>query len=112
MLYFKETIFWKIWRLIIEDAERSFVRKLESRQVAGSFWSKSDRDRAASDSVGGFVVARRAAGFAIHEAILANANVNHRLTEAAELFALTRALDLLTLRAMDFRGTGSGAHGF
>ena len=60
--------------------------------------------------VGGFVVAGRAAGFAIHQAVLANANVNHGLTEAAKLFALTRALGLLALRAMVFRGTGSGAH--
>src|SRR5271169_6208096 len=57
-----------------------------------------------------FVVARLAAGFAIHETIAANADVDHRLAEAAEFFALARVLGLFALRATVFGGTGSGTH--
>ena len=52
--------------------------------------------------VGGFVVAGRTAGFAVHEAIVAQTDVDHRLAEAAEFFAFARTLWLLTLRAFAF----------
>ena len=58
-----------------------------------------------------FVVAGLAAGFAIHQAIGANANIEHGLAETAVLLALATILRLFTLRATVFRGAGSGAHG-
>jgi hypothetical protein len=57
----------------------------------------------------GFVVARRAAGIAIHQTVGAHADINHRLAEAAVFLALAVRFALLALRATDFRGTGGGA---
>jgi hypothetical protein len=60
--------------------------------------------------VGGLVVAGRAAGLAVEEAVGAETDVDYRLAEAAELFALTRTFRLFALRAFVFGGTGTGAH--
>ena len=56
------------------------------------------------------VVAGRAAGLAVQQAIVAKTDVDDRLAEAAEFFALAGALKLFALRAFVFGGTGSGAH--
>jgi hypothetical protein len=58
----------------------------------------------------GLVVTGRAAGFAVQEAVSTQADVNHRLAEAAVLLALAAVFRLLALRAAVFGGTGSGAH--
>jgi len=60
--------------------------------------------------IGHFVVAGAAARFAVHQAILAKANINDGLAEDAVFLALALMLGLLALRAADFAGTGSGAH--
>jgi ABC-type spermidine/putrescine transport system permease subunit II len=57
-----------------------------------------------------FIVAGAAAGFAVHEAILANADIELRLAEAAELFALALRLRALTLRATVIGVAGSSGH--
>ncbi len=62
-----------------------------------------------SDIVRGFVVARLAAGLAIHQPVITHANVYDRLTEATILFALTFGFKLLTLRATKF-SADSGGH--
>jgi len=59
---------------------------------------------------GSFVVASVAAGFAVHQAIGADADVDHRLAEAAILLARAGALGLLALSAAIFGGTGSWGH--
>ena len=67
--------------------------------------------RAAGLLVGGsLVLAGCAAGFAIHEAVVANADIDHRLAEAAKFLALARTLRLFALCTFVSRGTGSGAH--
>ena len=58
----------------------------------------------------GLVAAGRAAGFAVQQAVVAKANLDHRLAQTAELFALTRTFGLFTLCAFVFGGTGSSAH--
>jgi hypothetical protein len=60
--------------------------------------------------VGSFIVAGGAAGFAVHEAVVANAGVNHRLAEAAKFLTLARSFRHFTLGAFVAGGTGSGAH--
>jgi len=60
----------------------------------------------------GFVVAGFAAGFAVHEAVVADADIKCGLAEAAELFALAGVFRLFALRASVLGGTGSGGHGF
>ena len=60
--------------------------------------------------LGGLIVAGGAAGFAIQQAVVAKANVDHGLAQTAELFALTRTFGLFALRAFVFGGSGSGAH--
>lgn len=60
--------------------------------------------------VGGFVVAGLAAGFAVHQAIGADADVKCTLAEAAVFVALAGVFGLLALRAAVFRVAGSGAH--
>lgn len=59
--------------------------------------------------VGGFVVACLTAGLAIHQSVIANPNVDDRLTQATILFALTLGFELLTLRTTKF-STDSAAH--
>jgi len=61
--------------------------------------------------VGGFVLAGGAAGFAVHEPVGADSNVDHRLAQAAEFLALAVIFGLLALRTTKSGGTGSGAHG-
>jgi len=60
--------------------------------------------------VGGFVIAGLAAIFAVHQPVVAKADVQDGLAEAAEFFAVTRTLSLVALGATTFGGTGSGAH--
>jgi hypothetical protein len=57
-----------------------------------------------------FVIAGRTAGLAVHEAVVAKADVNHSLAEAAEFLTFAGALKLFALRAFVFSGTRSGAH--
>ena len=87
-------------RQIVEEAERAFVRKTE----IGSCRSRYP------DLIGRFVVAGRAAGFAIHQAVGADANVELRLAQAAELIALAFVFRHFTLPATVLRVTGSGRH--
>lgn len=58
----------------------------------------------------GLVVAGCAAGFAVQQAVRAQANVNYGLAETAILFALTAVFWLFALGALAFGRTGSGAH--
>jgi hypothetical protein len=60
--------------------------------------------------VGSFVIAGVAAGVTIHQAIRADANVELRLTEAAELVADALIFRQFTLSTMIFAVAGSGAH--
>jgi hypothetical protein len=62
------------------------------------------------DLIGHFVVAGAAAGFAVHQAVFAKADINDGLAEDTVFLALTLMLGLLALRAADFAGTGLGAH--
>ena len=57
------------------------------------------------------VVASFAAGFAIHQAIGANADIEDGLAETAVLFALATIFRLFALRATVLCVAGSGAHG-
>ena len=59
---------------------------------------------------GGLVVAGVAADDAVHEAVLANPHLHHRLAEAAILLAPTLAFWLLTLGAAVLGGAGFGGH--
>ena len=63
-----------------------------------------------SDLLGSFIVASFAAGITVHQAVGANADVNHRLTQATIFFAMALTLRLLALRATVFCGAGAGAH--
>ena len=56
------------------------------------------------------MVAGVAAGFAVHEAVLANADVQLRLAEAAELVALALSLGHFALSAAVLGRAGSGRH--
>ena len=62
------------------------------------------------DLIRGFIVAGFAAGFAIHQAVGTNTDVDYGLAEAAELFAFAGAFCTFALHASILRGTGSGAH--
>ena len=64
-----------------------------------------------ADLVGGFVVAGGAAGFAVHEAVFADADVELRLAEDAELIAVAVILRHFALAATKFDVAGSGRHG-
>jgi hypothetical protein len=66
--------------------------------------------RATSLRFGGFVFAGFAAGFAIHQAVIANANIEKRLTQYAKLLAVARTLRLVALQAAILGRTGCGAH--
>ena len=63
-----------------------------------------------ADLFRGGVVAGVAAEDAVHEAVLANSHLHHRLAEAAILLALTLAFWLLALGAAVLGGAGSGGH--
>jgi hypothetical protein len=56
------------------------------------------------------VVAGVAAGFAVHEAVLANADIELRLAEAAELIALALSLGHFALSAAVLGLAGSSGH--
>ena len=90
-------------RLQIVDLRLGWLLSLQSK-----IWESEMARRLCL--VGGLVVARLSARLTIHQAIVANANVDHRLTQAAELFALARSLWHLTLGAFITGRTGSGAH--
>jgi hypothetical protein len=60
--------------------------------------------------VGGFVVAGVAAGLAIHEAVFADADVELRTAEDAELITLAMVFRHLALAATKFGGAGSVGH--
>jgi len=60
--------------------------------------------------VRGFVVAGRAAGFAVHEAVGADADVELRLAEDAELVALALIFRHFALAAAEFGVAGSRGH--
>ena len=87
----------------------------DCRDVAGNVLHADDAARSklhalCRNLIGHFVVAGAAAWFAVHEAVLAKANINDGLAEDAVFLALALMLGLLALRAADFAGTGSGAH--
>lgn len=58
----------------------------------------------------GFVIARVAAGFTVHEAVGADSNVELRLAKAAELFTLALVFRLFTLVAAVLAETCFGRH--
>lgn len=58
----------------------------------------------------GFVVAGVAARFAIHKAVLADANFEHRLAKAAVLIALALFFGHFALGATVFGAADSGGH--
>lgn len=60
--------------------------------------------------VGGLVIARFAARLTVHQPIGANADIDHGLAQAAELFTIAIALGLLTLCATILGRAGSSAH--
>src|ERR1700688_4740783 len=57
-----------------------------------------------------FVIACGAAGLAVHEAVLTNANFEHSLAETTVFFALALGFGQFTLCAAVFGGAGSGGH--
>jgi len=61
-------------------------------------------------SVGGLVVAGRAAGLAVQQTIVAKTDVHDGLAEAAEFFALAGGFKPFALGAFVTGGAGSGAH--
>lgn len=61
-------------------------------------------------SVGGFVIAGATAGFAVHESVGANADIELGLAEAAELITLALSFRHFALRATVFGLAGSGGH--
>jgi hypothetical protein len=60
--------------------------------------------------IGGFVVAGVATGFAVHEAVFADANVELRLAETAEFLALALIFVFFALPAAVSRVACSGGH--
>jgi hypothetical protein len=92
-----------------------FDNKKVAGFAEGALQQKCDKDAAclghgAGVLLRGFVVAGRAARFAIQQAVVAKANIDHRLAQTAELLALTRTFGLFALCAFIFGGTGSSAH--
>ena len=63
-----------------------------------------------ADLTGGFVVAGGAAGLAVQEAVLAEADFEHGLAEAAVFVALALRFRHFTLGASVFGGARSGGH--
>jgi hypothetical protein len=61
-------------------------------------------------SVGSLVVTGAAARLAVHEAVLAEADLEYGLAEAAVLIALALVFRHLALGATVFAGAGSGGH--
>jgi hypothetical protein len=60
--------------------------------------------------VGCFVVAGFTAGFAVHQAVCANADVDDCLAQTTKLFAFAGGLGLFALHAAVLGGAGSGIH--
>ena len=63
-----------------------------------------------ADLVRGFVVAGEAAGLAVHEAVLADADFEYGLAEAAVFIAFALVFCHFALGAAVFGGAGSGRH--
>jgi hypothetical protein len=61
--------------------------------------------------LGSLVIASLTARLAVQQAVIAKADINERLAEAAKLFAFAACFRLVTLHAAIFRGSGSSAHG-
>jgi len=74
----------------------------------GGLPGRDVRDR--GELAGGLVVTCRSAGLAVQKTVLAEADVNDRLAEAAEFLALALGFRLFTLGAAIFDGTGCGRH--
>lgn len=81
--------------------------KLWLSSQAASTW---ERFRLGTAPLFGFVVAGVSAGLTVHQSILADADIELRLAEAAEPFAFALALGALALRAAAFAGAVSYAH--
>jgi hypothetical protein len=79
--------------------ELSGVQQVSVDRAVGSCWL-----------VGSFVIAGAAAGFAIHEAVLADADIELGLAQAAELIALALRLRHFALAATLFTAGSSGGH--
>ena len=76
----------------------------ESQRIADSFLN-------VFPLVGCLVVAGFTAGFAVHQSIGADANVDHCLAQATELLAFTVGFGLFALRAAIAGRAGSSTHG-
>jgi hypothetical protein len=81
-----------------------------STQIRSPKIRSSKSDRPSNVLAGGFIVAGGAAGFAIHQAVVADADVDGRLAEAAEFVALATGFGHLALGAFEFGGAGSSGH--
>lgn len=84
--------------------------RLKNGYGQDDFYGEQSKVRDCGALVRGLVVAGLAAVLAIHQAVVANADVGHGLAEAAKLFAITRTFRLVALGTTIFRRTGSGAH--
>jgi Flp pilus assembly protein protease CpaA len=60
--------------------------------------------------IGDFVVAGSAAGFAVHQAVRTDADIEYILAKAAVFLALALTFRHFALRAMGFGLAGSGGH--
>jgi hypothetical protein len=96
----------------------SIGERLEGRFQSGKISSSANRpsgytlkfSTTKTSSIGCFVVARFAAGFAIHEAVGADADVDHRLAQTAIFFALAAVFWFFALCATILCGAGSDGH--
>ena len=79
----------------------------EKKSAINHCWQ---RQRPGLVPLGGLVIAGRAAGFAVHEAVGAKADVNRTLAKAAVLFALAGVFEFVALRAAEFHNGDSAAH--
>jgi hypothetical protein len=83
---------------------------LRVKNGSGQDDSHEEQNRRRARLVRGFVIAGFAAVVAVHQAVVANADIHHGLAKTAELFAITRTFGLVALSAAIFGRTGSGAH--
>ena len=61
-------------------------------------------------AIRGFVVAGGSAGFAVHQSVFADADIELRLAQDAELIALALIFHHFALAAAKFGGSSSGRH--
>jgi hypothetical protein len=88
-----------------------FLDSTNIREVPG--WSPSNGKPGNGNDdalVRSLIVASFAAGFAVHEAVVANANVDDRLAKTAIPFAFATVLGIIALQAAIFRAAASSAH--